>query len=662
MAEGFKIADAYVDVQAEVEERELVRSARVVGTRAGRETGRKITEHIGDGVKERRGKLATIGGFIAGTMGGGLLRGVSSLGSGVANLMPGVLSNPYVLAAAVAAGAAIAPALMAGISGALIGGAGLGVIGLGALLLKEEPALVKAGTKLKTDFLNIFKSAAKPLLGPLVASLGKFDALVKELSPQFKQMFAAVAPSIGPLTDGIIALIRNAMPGLMDLVKASGPFLTAIAPALGDLGKGISQFASAISTAGPDAAVFFKDLFGWISGTIAWWGLLISWTAKGYGEVRKFFTSIPGWVSSAWSGIKSFFAGVGQWFSDVGAWFAALPGKFTAWLGGIGASISNWLSGVGAWFSALPGRIGSFLASLPGVISTAFKTATDRMLYLVGFAIGSVIAFFRDLPKNAMAAVSSLWDFISGAFTTAKDRAISTVTGLVTGAWTWLQGLPGKAASAVSSLWSRMTGAFSSAKSQAVSSATSLVTGAINVIKGLPGKAASALSTLKSSVLGALKGAANWLYSAGQDLMRGLINGLKSMVSSAISAITSALKSVVKGAKDALGIGSPSKVFRDQVGRWLLPGVGEGVKRTTRAARVLVGNTVKTLVPDARNFPRRPGPGDGPAAGGGQVIHIGTVTLDASRMQTIDDVINLIAGLTTSSRSWSARTATAAGR
>ena len=36
--------------------------------------------------------------------------------------------------------------------------------------------------------------------------------------------------------------------------------------------------------------------------------------------------------------------------------------------------------------------------------------------------------------------------------------------------------------------------------------------------------------------------------------------------------------SLFQGAKDALGIHSPSKVFADEVGKWIPPGIGEGME------------------------------------------------------------------------------------
>ncbi|MCD7838125.1 MAG: hypothetical protein LUG65_04360, partial [Clostridiales bacterium] len=60
--------------------------------------------------------------------------------------------------------------------------------------------------------------------------------------------------------------------------------------------------------------------------------------------------------------------------------------------------------------------------------------------------------------------------------------------------------------------------------------------------------------------------------------INGIISGITSMVSKLYSSIKSALSGLVGKAKSALGIASPSKVFAKQVGAFIPPGIGEGLK------------------------------------------------------------------------------------
>jgi hypothetical protein len=694
VAEGFKVADAYVDVVSKVDRDQLEDSAATAGLSAGRvvsrnmstgftrswkrdssgrfrkagdDSGQELGDGLGDGAGKKRGLLRVIGGVLGGGLIGGFGRALAGGARAVGSSLPSMLSNPYVLGVVTAAGAAMAPALAAGLAGALIGGAGLGVIGLGAFLLREEPAVTKAASRLagKTQF--ILGRAAKPLVGPFVQSLGLIEKMVRRLEPTFNQAFKAVGPAIVPLTNGLIALVENAMPGFLKLIEASGPFLTEFAPSLGLLGQGLGDFFAIIATAGPESTVFFKDLMGWISGSLVMMATLIAVLAKQYSAVRSFFTSIPGWAASAWSAITGFFSMIGGKLEALGGWFAALPGKFMGWLSAAGSAVTTAGAAVLNWFASLPGKVGSFLAALPGRVASAIVATVDQMLYWVGYGIGATIKFFMDLPGRARSAVSTLWSAIQSAFFSARDGGKNAAKALVDGAISFITGLPGRARSAVASLWGSMTGAFSSARSGASSMANQIVSGAINVIKTLPGKAKSAASGLRSAILSAGSGAISWLHGVGRNIIQGMINGIKSMVGAAISAVKNAVGSVVKGAKDALGIGSPSKVFRDQLGRWLLPGAVEGVKRSVPAARRRIGQAIRGIVPGAGGGTTERGgygrPWDPPRGGDAPpMIYIGSITLDASKMKSIQDVVDTVNGIVTTARSHRAATAPAPGR
>jgi phage-related protein len=66
------------------------------------------------------------------------------------------------------------------------------------------------------------------------------------------------------------------------------------------------------------------------------------------------------------------------------------------------------------------------------------------------------------------------------------------------------------------------------------------------------------------------------LVTIGKDLVRGLWNGINDMTSWVISKIQGFGDSVLSGIRDFFGISSPSKLFEDQVGKYLAEGIGVG--------------------------------------------------------------------------------------
>jgi hypothetical protein len=182
----------------------------------------------------------------------------------------------------------------------------------------------------------------------------------------------------------------------------------------------------------------------------------------------------------------------------------------------------------------------------------------------------------------------------------------------------------------------------------------------ISLIHSLPGKAASALSGFASAVAGRLRAAVGMARGIGADIIRGVISGINSMIGAAVSAAKRAVGNIVSGAKSALGIGSPSKVMAKEVGRWILPGVGEGVKSTIPAARRAIQEATGSLVP------RVPGPGfsgvsgqhSGPGGGANYYFAAGSIVIDASSIASIADLIKMIDRLQSSARAMRPRTAT----
>ena len=81
----------------------------------------------------------------------------------------------------------------------------------------------------------------------------------------------------------------------------------------------------------------------------------------------------------------------------------------------------------------------------------------------------------------------------------------------------------------------------------------------------------------------------------GSDIMAGLRNGILSSVAAPVVAIQTAGQNLVDGVKQTLGIQSPSKVFADEVGRWIPAGVEQGITRNTGG----MTDALTTLAPPA---------------------------------------------------------------
>jgi phage-related protein len=68
------------------------------------------------------------------------------------------------------------------------------------------------------------------------------------------------------------------------------------------------------------------------------------------------------------------------------------------------------------------------------------------------------------------------------------------------------------------------------------------------------------------------------IASVGKELIKGLWNGIKDMTSWITGKLEGFGKSVLSGIKSFFGIKSPSRVFRDEVGKMLAEGMAVGIE------------------------------------------------------------------------------------
>lgn len=84
--------------------------------------------------------------------------------------------------------------------------------------------------------------------------------------------------------------------------------------------------------------------------------------------------------------------------------------------------------------------------------------------------------------------------------------------------------------------------------------------------------------------------------SVGKNIVLGIINGITGGKANVINTVIGLAKAAVKAAASALGIKSPSKVFRDKVGKWIPLGMAVGIEKYQDS----VIDAIKNLITDTR--------------------------------------------------------------
>lgn len=231
----------------------------------------------------------------------------------------------------------------------------------------------------------------------------------------------------------------------------------------------------------------------------------------------------------------------------------------------------QWLLNAAFWANPLTWIIAGIVALIAIVVviatkTTWFQTAWRAMTRGISAAwswvwdkIKQIAGFIWNLFKNwtIVGRIIKHWD-------TIKSKTVSIWNAVVG----WIKGVPGRIVSLFLNwtLAGRVIKHFGDAKRGAIDKAQQL----INWVRGLPGKISNGVGQL-----------GDLLYGKGQAIVRGLWNGIKSMGGWLKDTLIGWVDDVIPGPiADALGIGSPSKLMADVVGRWIPPGVIEGAEQT----------------------------------------------------------------------------------
>ena len=112
---------------------------------------------------------------------------------------------------------------------------------------------------------------------------------------------------------------------------------------------------------------------------------------------------------------------------------------------------------------------------------------------------------------------------------------------------------------------------------------TQLAVGLVQGIPSLLGKIPSMISQIKSAFT-----SVNW-GSVGLNIIKGIASGLTSAAKSLAEAAANAADNALNWVKSKLGIHSPSRVFRDQVGKMMALGMGIGFEKNIPVGSMSAG-------------------------------------------------------------------------
>lgn len=205
--------------------------------------------------------------------------------------------------------------------------------------------------------------------------------------------------------------------------------------------------------------------------------------------------------------------------------------------------------------------------------SEAFRnfvtSAFQQIQQVAQVVIDAIVNFFTVTVPNAIGVVigffQNLWNSIVSVF----NGALRTVSGFVSSVVSFFTVSVPNAVSNMLSAAGRIPGQIASFLGSALSSAASFV-------GSFASSAIQAASQFVSNIVSGLSGLAGRVMSVGSDIVHGIWSGISGAAGWLMNQISGFANNIVSGIKGLFGIASPSKVMRDEVGKYLAEGVAVG--------------------------------------------------------------------------------------
>lgn len=241
-------------------------------------------------------------------------------------------------------------------------------------------------------------------------------------------------------------------------------------------------------------------------------------------------------------------------------------------------AISNFVEGVKNFFAELPYYIGYVVGLIIGYIVLFAHKLAEFITVDVPMFIGSVINWFASLPDK-------IWEFMLQCWEKIKEFGNNLVTfvtvdipNFINSVVDWFASLPGK-------IWEWL----------------------VKTIEDIKNWFVDLYNTCKEKITKIVDDIGEWfkdlpkkMKDIGKNIVEGIWNGIKGTKDWILGKIKDFGKGLVDGFKKALKIKSPSRVMRDQVGKFIPEGIAVGIDENAKSVMKAINNMNDQMVSEVK--------------------------------------------------------------
>lgn len=305
---------------------------------------------------------------------------------------------------------------------------------------------------------------------------------------------------------------------------------------------------------------------------------------------------------SLWNAVSVIFTAIGAIVSSV---IQLIVGLFTAFIQLITGDFTGALQTLQTTFWNVLNTIWTAVQSIFTQISQFIFESLNSIL---GTSISSWSQIFSSTYQFLSQIFSSVAQWFGQVAQTIASKMAQALGYIISNGSQWVSSIVSTLASFVSSVISGFVRVVSNvaqymaqALSRVISGGSQWVSGIVDAMARFLSSVISGFSNVASQTQSGMQRAYSTIVgfvgqfaSAGMDLMRGLVQGIMNGMSWVVNAARNVAKSAVNAAKSALGIHSPSRVFKE-IGGYTMQGFGIGIDKEGRSVVSGMGSMANSI-------------------------------------------------------------------
>ena len=322
------------------------------------------------------------------------------------------------------------------------------------------------------------------------------------------------------------------------------------------------------------------------------WNVVKDTIGKVVGEIAKFFTeTIPNALSKVVDFVKDNWQDILLLLANPFAGAVKLLYEHCE-------SFRNIVDNIASFFQELPGKIWDAILGAVTIVTTwgenmktaVVQAATEfvtnavtffqelpyKIGYVIGQAIGNVVQFGIDLVTWATTEIPNFINTVITFLVELPGKIWNAIVSAITNMANWGQQMLSQASAAASNILSNVYSTLSQMPGRVWNAIQGAIQSVANWGSGLLQQGRNAASQLVSAVINGVASLPSQMASVGYNIVTGVWNGICNAAGWFRRQVQSFFSGIVDGVKNALGIHSPSRVFQDEIGKYMAQGAGVG--------------------------------------------------------------------------------------